>query len=216
MKKTVRRSVIAVAVAGILAVVIAVVYDDAQNSETDPQKMAQKITDFVVRNGVEEQLYKEGVLYEMRFYKEDVIYEIRIRKGDLNKYLGIAYYLTNRNFSKKRSAADNIADTLIWGVPSIWRELHLYDDGSDGTLDIFLELTKKPSPGVYDSFTREDRNLGKRAGIVEQLIHEGKTLGDNGWVEAPNEEKMRIQAEYEFHLKEVVKLIPFGSVYRIN
>ena len=187
-------AVIALVVLGIAAFIL-VEYFETQSSSADPQKMAQKVANFVARN--------EG---EARFFKGDAFYSVKNR-GESN--LKITYYLTNRDFPRKgKSTADEVADTLIWGVPELYRELHLSDEGTDGTLDMFQEFSKPGNvQGAWDSFTREERDLGKRAGVKEYLVDKGEILKGNKWVDASEDEKTRIQKEYEFHLAELVELI---------
>ncbi len=170
---------------------------EPQSSSAEPKKMAQKIAKFVAKNGG-----------EARFFKGNVVYQVSVWRSRPQRLL-ITYYHTNRAFPRK-SVSDEVADTLIHGVPQIVRELHLSDDETDGTPNMFQEFSKavfSDGPNVYPPFTREERDLKKRDGVKERLVHGGKTFKGNKWVEVPEDEKARIQKEYEFHLAVLVKLI---------
>jgi len=160
---------------------------------------AQKIADFVMKNGGE----------DVRVYTGHDVYLISVSEAGLS----IDYYATNRDFSKKRGANDNIADTLIWGTPGIIVETHILDEGIDQSVDIFQRFTALEG-GVYHEFTREERDRGatirgEKKGleyiIKEELVDHGKTFSKTGFKQTDPETLAEIQTEYLRQMKAILE-----------
>jgi len=141
-----------------------------------------------------------GRIYEICFY----VYH------DGRRDLEIDYYLTTSNLVKL-NPADVVVNELIYGKPKITQEIHMNDFGVDGNLDIY-QMFHKHRNSVWEGFTREERDLGKRAGVKEYLYHSGsiyhkKRFLKDGWKSASEKEKKEVQNDYWDHIVLIKELI---------
>ena len=92
------------------------------------------------------------------------------------------------------------------GAPKIHIETHFYDDGASGIPHLVSQYVKKVGP-VYDGFTREERDLGAKAGVTKYTldrdqVNEGE---GTGWQKATDEEIAEAREEYAHRLGVIAK-----------
>ncbi|MEK7118401.1 MAG: hypothetical protein AAB869_02215 [Patescibacteria group bacterium] len=171
---------------------------------------APKIADHVVANGKKVRFNPgskdEGTSYELRFYTEHDIYVLSVLEFDNGdpRIFNMSFYRTNQRFSEFSTLADQVADQLIWGMPKIIWEEHFSDTNADGSLEM-LQTFVKEKDGAYPGFTREERNLGAKAGVTQELFSDGEVIEDGVRRKAIDEEVAEIRKEYAYHLRVIAQ-----------
>lgn len=181
---------------------------------SDLQNIAHEVSALVIKKGTP-RVYAKGsdvevTIHKIRIYNETVIYEAEAIKDPVGQHLKIDYYLTNRDFAGE-NITDVVADELIWGRPLIHHEINIYDKGITGIPEIF-QMFSKSSGSVWEGFTREERNLGKKAGVQEYLYVQGRIFHQrrfwrDGWVKASEVDKEEQQYFYQKLLTELKVLL---------
>ncbi|HXK40718.1 MAG TPA: hypothetical protein VJ046_01300 [Candidatus Paceibacterota bacterium] len=178
----------------------------AQQPENLPSGLSSEIADFVVQwgnsDGFNSRLPDEGLMYELKFFLGSEFYQVTVYQYNSGiRHLTLNYYLTNQIFDGRSSPAEFVARELMYGVPKIHLELHITDKNIDGTADVYQEFTKRIGP-VYEGFTREERDRGKKAGVGEYLLLEGKVYRErrfrrDRWTTASEQERTEVRVSYE-------------------
>ena len=109
------------------------------------------------------------------------------------------------DFDSLKTPADLISREFIYGKPGIIFEEHLYvPNRVDGKNDMFQQFMKK-SGSAYMEFSREDRDLGEKAGVSEYLLDGGSVHEKSGWRKATADEVKEIEKNYLERLKIILK-----------
>lgn len=181
------------------------------------QNTAQEVANLVAAKGspvmVEWASEKNGhVRYCSRTYSDfGRVYEVCLSVyHDGRRDLELDYYLTTRSLVNL-NPADVIADEIMSGRPKIHQEVHMNDFGVKGTVDIY-QMFHKHNNGIWDGFTREERDLGEKAGVKEYLydhgaIYQKRKFRKDGFRSASPEEKKEVQDDYQEHLGIVKDLL---------
>jgi|SRR3989344_832634 len=199
----------------IVAVSVNLIFEasEPKTAEDNPAKLIAKIERFIIAKGQSKAFNEgsadEGTTYSTRFYLENSIYEVEIfdyRNGKLSFSIGT--WFATVNFDDIKTPADVIARGLIYGYsrPRIWFESHLYvKDRKSGKLTIFQTFEKPLESGYVAGFTREERDLGKKAGVVNTILDDGEVSVDGSkWRKATAEELADANEIYLMHLKTVL------------
>ena len=145
----------------------------------------------------------EGTSYTYKYYFGYEIYELVVDEYKTykngQKTLTINHYLTNRPVGSLKNPADLVAYELMFGRAEINIEVHIYDRNIDMEVDIFQQNTKKQGP-VYMGFTREERDLGEKAGVQKYLYEDRQESEQSGWKKASDETIIQITDEYGKYL----------------
>lgn len=162
--------------------------------------LAPKIADHVIAHGKQTQFNvgtsDAGTNHVTRFYSGREIYVVSVKVYESGKKtLNVDHFMTNRQLDEYAHPADPIAEQLIMGTPKIYIESHFYDDDADGTIEIAQQFLKKDGP-VYLGFSREERDLGVKAGVMQYTLDGDKVWEDTGWREATDEEIADARMEY--------------------
>src|SRR3989338_4343390 len=170
---------------------------------------APQIADHVVKHGNQVRFnvgnHDSGTAYKVRFYTRTDIYVVEVWQYDSGaKSLHINFYRTNQQFGEMSTYADAVADQLIWGTPKIIWEDHLADENADGTLELFQQSVKKDG-NSFPGFTREERDLGEKAGVTQELFYDGEVSDRSIWKEPTEADRQEIREIYVGHLKEIAE-----------
>lgn len=182
----------------------------------EPENSAQEVANLVVIRGFpvlhDWESEKGYVRYHVRaFTSFGRLYDLTaIVYNDGRRELKIYFYLTNYEFVG-RDADEMVADQLIWGPPKIHQEIHIWDYGVDETVDLY-QMFSKQRGSVWGGFTREERDLGSKAGVKEYLYDHGEVYRErrfwwDGWSKASQWEEEDIQDGYREHLEDLIYLL---------
>lgn len=179
-----------------------------------PQKLTSEIALYVMRNGVKTPFNvdspDEGKKYAIRFYTKDrEIYIVKVtvyNNGEnWENALDISYYYTSQLFQDLSHPADPIANELISGTPKIIAEQHLYDEKMDGVIELFQEFTKHNKDGLWEGFTREERELGEKAGVKDFLFENGSVKTKKGLRKPTRDESRSVHFEHGRRLERIAE-----------
>ncbi len=183
-----------------------------------PENLAQKIANFIEKNGEKSTFNdgneEEGVSYTYKHYFGYEIYELVVGKykthKDEQKILEINHYVTNRPVGLLKSPSDLVAHELMYGRAEIHIEEHIYDRNIDMEVDLLQQNTKKRGP-VYMGFTREEKDLGEKAGVQKYLYEDKHEYEKSGWKKASDETVAQIADEYGKHLFVISERLKIGK-----
>ena len=171
--------------------------------------LTPKIADHVVAHG-KQTLFNvgtsdAGTSHVVRFYTERAIYIVSVNVYESGKKaLSIDYYLTNQRFTEYTHPADSVAEQLVMGTPKIHIENYFYDKNADGVLEMFGQYIKKVG-SAYDGFTREERDLGTKAGVTSFTFDSDNVSEGAGWRKATDEEIADVRAEYAWRMEVIAR-----------
>ncbi len=147
----------------------------------------------------------EGTSYTLWLYSRYSMYEVAVddwkngRRG-----LSIGHYKTNVDFGSMKSPADAVGRELIYGRGKIAIEEHMYTGRADGQLDMYQTFMKKRGP-VFMGFTREERDLGEKAGVKQMIFDNGAIFENYKTRKADAEEIAELQSAYLENLKAILR-----------
>lgn len=183
----------------------------------NPENTAQEIANFVVLNGESREVQVNTMLCpSYKYYAWSVrgFYLLKIFDCDSRSTLHIDYYFTLINFQK--NPKEIFAHVFIYGQLKHYKEYYFVDyDLNDNKLDMLQEFWKPAGP-VLVSFSREERDMGKKAGIKEFLYSNGKILEEKrrmiffkktSFRDATNGEEKEVQGFYKNTLEDIYGLI---------